>query len=282
MAPRSGARGRRGRALPRHLPASSPPRRIWSVGVVVPEEYYISATSAQLRDRFVWTFVLARGPRSSSLAGEAGAERSSGAASLGWRIVESTASMRRLDFSPRQSADAPVRELALVAESVERAKTSLRALGKYAPIELVRRLYERNQEPQLGGEPMEVSMLFTDIEGFTTLSGEARAGRARRGARRLPRGDVRRHPVDRRSDRQVHRRRGDGVLERPRPAARSRAQRLPGRSSRAWRRRASSTRRRHGRGCRRSSPATACTARASSWATSARPIASTTRCSATR
>jgi adenylate cyclase len=31
-------------------------------------------------------------------------------------------------------------------------------------------LYERNEEPQLGGELRTVSLMFTDIEGFTTLS----------------------------------------------------------------------------------------------------------------
>jgi adenylate cyclase len=43
-------------------------------------------------------------------------------------------------------------------------------MGKYIPLGVVRRLYERNEEPQLGGELRTVSLMFTDIEGFTTLS----------------------------------------------------------------------------------------------------------------
>jgi adenylate cyclase len=55
-------------------------------------------------------------------------------------------------------------------ESVERAKTATRALGKYVPVDLVRRLFEANAEPVLGGELCEVSLMFTDIEGFTSLA----------------------------------------------------------------------------------------------------------------
>jgi adenylate cyclase len=43
-------------------------------------------------------------------------------------------------------------------------------MGKYVPVELVRLLYASNEEPALGGKLAEVSMMFTDIEGFTTLA----------------------------------------------------------------------------------------------------------------
>jgi adenylate cyclase len=46
----------------------------------------------------------------------------------------------------------------------------MRALGKYVPVDLVRTLYASNREPVLGGEVQEVSLLFSDIEGFTTLA----------------------------------------------------------------------------------------------------------------
>jgi adenylate cyclase len=38
------------------------------------------------------------------------------------------------------------------------------------PVDLVRELYESNREPRLGGELVEVSLMFSDIEGFTSLS----------------------------------------------------------------------------------------------------------------
>ena len=54
--------------------------------------------------------------------------------------------------------------------SLEQAKTALRTMGKYVPVDLVRLLYHDNREPALGGELTEVSMMFSDIEGFTSLA----------------------------------------------------------------------------------------------------------------
>ena len=47
---------------------------------------------------------------------------------------------------------------------------AMRIWGKYAPMDLVRRLYREKSEPVLGGELMEISIMFSDIKGFTTLS----------------------------------------------------------------------------------------------------------------
>jgi adenylate cyclase len=43
-------------------------------------------------------------------------------------------------------------------------------MGKYAPLDVVRELYAQNLEPVLGGEIRELSILFTDLEAFTSLS----------------------------------------------------------------------------------------------------------------
>jgi adenylate cyclase len=53
---------------------------------------------------------------------------------------------------------------------LERAKTALRALGKYAPVDLVRQLFKANREPVLGGEPRTLSVMFTDIKDFTSCA----------------------------------------------------------------------------------------------------------------
>jgi PAS domain S-box-containing protein len=47
---------------------------------------------------------------------------------------------------------------------------AMRVWGKYAPVDLVRRLYREKSEPVLGGELMEISIMFSDIKGFTALS----------------------------------------------------------------------------------------------------------------
>jgi adenylate cyclase len=59
-----------------------------------------------------------------------------------------------------------------VLDSLENAKTAMRALGKYVPVDLVRKLFRERNEPALGGESMEISIMFTDIKDFTRMSEE--------------------------------------------------------------------------------------------------------------
>jgi len=77
--------------------------------------------------------------------------------------------MRILDFAP-SSTETAFRDVQDVLSGLEQAKTALRGMGKYAPLDLVRELYAQNREPALGGELRELSILFSDLEGFTSLS----------------------------------------------------------------------------------------------------------------
>ena len=85
------------------------------------------------------------------------------------RAGELTARMREFDFraSGASSALIDVQEL---IDGLERAKTVTRALCKYVPVPLVRRLHEQNRDPELGGQIAELTLLFTDIQGFTSLA----------------------------------------------------------------------------------------------------------------
>ncbi|MDB4936160.1 MAG: Adenylate cyclase [Labilithrix sp.] len=85
------------------------------------------------------------------------------------RITAATTRMRAFDFAPVSDQSA-IRDVDDVMHGLERAKTVVRAMGKYVPIDLVQRLYSSNEEPKLGGEMIDVSLMFTDIEGFTTLA----------------------------------------------------------------------------------------------------------------
>src|SRR5262249_50796409 len=136
----------------------------WYVGIVVPEEHYTRRLE-QTRRGVVAVYAMV-----SVLMVAAGvmARRGMGRGLRG--LVEATMRMRRFDFAPLPAGAAAFREIDAVAESLERAKTVVRAMGKYVPMDLVRRLYEENRDPMLGGELRVVTLMFTDIEGFTTLS----------------------------------------------------------------------------------------------------------------
>ena len=135
----------------------------WRIGIVVPEDAYVHELRA-LRDRFTLAFLaVAVLGATIGLLSLRIVRRALG------RVVDETARMRRFELAPA-TVDAPLRDVQLVVDGLERAKTAMRALSKYVPLDLVRRLYADNREPTLGGELLEVSMMFTDIEGFTTLA----------------------------------------------------------------------------------------------------------------
>jgi len=138
--------------------------RGWNVGIVVPEEYYTrDLERARSESIAVYLLVSALMVAGGILALRA-LRRGLG------KLVEMTGRMRRFDFAPSADFRTAFRDVDEVAESLERAKTVVRAMGKYVPMDLVRQLYESNRDPMLGGELCVVTMMFTDIEGFTTLS----------------------------------------------------------------------------------------------------------------
>ncbi len=135
----------------------------WRVGIVVPEDHYLGDLQRS-RDRGLFLAAALMGLILVLGSATLRAVRQG----LG-EIVAATARMRGFDFAASASRSS-FREVAQVMDGLERAKTALRALGKYVPVDLVRLLYESKREPVLGGELLEVSVMFTDIKDFTALS----------------------------------------------------------------------------------------------------------------
>jgi adenylate cyclase len=135
----------------------------WLVGIVVPREFYLGKLVAirnqMLAALSVVMLLLAAGAfailRSVKHAQE--------------QITRESLKMNAFDFSPAKTKSA-FRDVSDVLESLEKAKTAMRAMGKYAPVDLVRKLYRDKKEPVLGGELLEISIMFSDIKGFTSVS----------------------------------------------------------------------------------------------------------------
>ena len=87
----------------------------------------------------------------------------------------------RFDFQATAHPRTPYADVAEALASLEQAKTALRAMRKYVPSIWCGRLYEAGREPELGGEPCELTVMFTDIADFTTV-----ARRCRRTPSRTP------------------------------------------------------------------------------------------------
>lgn len=133
----------------------------WIVCVVVPERYYLEAllqsrTQILVAQAVIILAILAGGIATLKimLYGLA-------------RIQRQTDRMRRFEFSA-ESAESRLTEIRQVLTSIEGAKIALRAMGKYVPMDIVRKLYDGRSEPALGSESREISVMFTDIEQFTS------------------------------------------------------------------------------------------------------------------
>jgi adenylate cyclase len=59
-----------------------------------------------------------------------------------------------------------------MSSALFKATQGLQAFGKYVPADLVRQLIQRDKEVRLGGEKAELTIFFSDIRAFTSISEE--------------------------------------------------------------------------------------------------------------
>jgi len=147
------------RALPR------PQAQDWVIGIVVPQSHYFGQLAA-MRQRLLAVLLGVM-----ILLVAAGGFILRGVRRAQAQITRESVKMNAFDFTPTPPRS-PFRDVTDVLESQEKAKAAMRAMSKYVPIDLVRRLYREKSEPMLGAELLEVTIMFTDIRDFTTLCEE--------------------------------------------------------------------------------------------------------------
>lgn len=135
----------------------------WIVGIVVPQNFYLGKLvnmRLQVLGALLILIMLI------VLAGTFISQSVVRAHSL---ILRETLKMKQLDFAPSRNSSY-LRDVEEVLGGLEKAKTAMRAMSKYVPVNLVRHLYQAGEEPVLGGQSMEISVLFTDIRDFTAVA----------------------------------------------------------------------------------------------------------------
>ena len=135
----------------------------WIAGIVVPRSYYLRGLVRTRRIVLMATMWLIIGIL---IIGGYILRRIHRAHA---QLVRETSRMKQFEFTP-SSSRSRLRDVDEVLDQLERAKTAMRAMGKYVPLDLVRRLYAEGREPELGGESVELSILFTDIKDFTSFT----------------------------------------------------------------------------------------------------------------
>ena len=86
------------------------------------------------------------------------------------RLARNADRVRKLEFDGWQPVSSPVSEIHLLSTSMERMRDGLKLFGQYVPRQLVGRLLEAPDQTGVAGERRDLTVMFTDVQGFTTLS----------------------------------------------------------------------------------------------------------------
>ena len=136
---------------------------LW-IGVVVPEADFLSQVREQQRT-ILWVSLL-------TLLGALGL--------AAWmarlygkplrQLAKESERITSLDLTEGAPIDSHVVETYQLARTQENMRAALQSFSKYIPTAVVQELLRRGEAAQLGGQSMPVTIMFTDIRQFTTIS----------------------------------------------------------------------------------------------------------------
>lgn len=86
------------------------------------------------------------------------------------RLVRETDHIRKFELEAPVTVDSIIWEIHTLARSFESMKDGLRNFGRYVPKDLVKQIVLSGVTPVLGGKRQEVTLMFSDVKDFTTMS----------------------------------------------------------------------------------------------------------------
>jgi len=147
-----------------YLPFPADSEWPWIVGVIIPEDDFMAA----IRRNNMISFAISLTALITALA--VGVILARKITKPLAEISEEAAYIRNLDLAPREKADSRISEIMNLSSSMDGMKKGLVSFEKYVPSELVRLLLKSGMEARLGGAKQELTVLFSDIAGFTKIS----------------------------------------------------------------------------------------------------------------
>lgn len=85
-------------------------------------------------------------------------------------LVAHSQRLQRLETDQEVSVHSRLKEVDQLADAQENMRRALDSFARYVPTEVVRELLDRGEAAEIGGRKAEVTVLFTDIVGFTAIS----------------------------------------------------------------------------------------------------------------
>jgi adenylate cyclase len=86
------------------------------------------------------------------------------------QLAEETSDMQHFNFTKSTTLKSHIYEVQTMVNAVNVAKAALNSFSKYVPRLLVEQLLKLGTIAELGGEKRSITVLFTDIKGFTEMS----------------------------------------------------------------------------------------------------------------
>lgn len=86
------------------------------------------------------------------------------------KLAEQSARVRELQLTETTEVQSPLREVSELARANAQMVTALESFSRYVPMDLVRQLLRRGEVARIGGRDAALTILFTDIAGFTSVS----------------------------------------------------------------------------------------------------------------
>jgi adenylate cyclase len=78
--------------------------------------------------------------------------------------------LKDLDVEEHIDFKSNISEVNDMIDATDKVKTGLRSFSKYVPDKVVKQLISQGKDAKIGGEKEHVTILFSDIEGFTSIS----------------------------------------------------------------------------------------------------------------
>ena len=138
----------------------------WTLGIIVPEDDFIGPI-ARIHETTLlfsfWLLVIA-GFLTSTLAKELTEPIH--------KAIEEADRIQKLDFDGEIDLQSPITEIQNMSDTMNSMKKALSAFKKYVPYEIVKELVMDKNDAKLEAQSNKVTILFTDIADFSSISEE--------------------------------------------------------------------------------------------------------------
>ncbi len=138
--------------------------KAWTIVIVAPERKFLGPLKDTLRETLVRSSLLLL---VSVLIGVFLARQISRPIEL---LTDEVLGVKDFDLETRHEIRSHIVEIRTMNSAIKAMKQSLKAFRLYVPATLVRRLIASGEEIRIGGKDRELTIFFSDIEGFTAIA----------------------------------------------------------------------------------------------------------------